>query len=507
LDREGWLTTLARDPSPPLFPIIVNRLHALLRATGTISPSDWGLCAQLAAGLSLVVAAPLAYAFFHCFVPTWAAAVGSLFFCAVTVVARLGGDGLSDGTQLVCLLAGLACTGRYLAGRADQSGDRPAWLVLAGASIGLGLLCRSEAAIVLLAVATTLVVETWLTRSPERISLVRAEAALGLGVSLAIVPYLILSGAYTPAAAVERLVGRRGPDDMAPFNASATEAARVATISSKPAWRLPDGRPMVFGRKDFSSSTRFNGLARAAFELLREMAQSLHYVLGLLALYGFWTMRSVLQRPIGRLLVILYVLYLGAALYVSWQSGYLSGRHLLPLVTIALAWAGVGVWQLASKLPWPERSGAGSRGSRSLIANGWVALLVVGCLCSTLAPLHASRVGHRQASDWLASSQARRGTVLDSVGLTALYTGRTTYRYHAAAAAFSDPNLAYVVIEQSELAAHSQRGATMREMLAQWASPAASFAPDDAKSKDRTVLVYDWQGERFAQYLGESHAP
>ena len=252
-------------------------------------------------------------------------------------------------------------------------------------------------------------------------------------------------------------------------------------------------------------------------------------------LYGLWTMRAAaIHRPIDRLLTILYALYVAAAFYVSWQSGYLAGRHLLPIVAITLPWSGVGAWELARtayRSSWnrPTKSWATSwplEGALAkpvapvqlpapwnrtvpIIAGVFVASagpLVIGCLVPTLAPLHASRAGHRQAIDWLGSSQARAGAVLDSMGLTALYTGRTTYRYHAAAAALTDPNLAYIVVEQSELVAESERGATMRAMLAQWAGLAATFTPADPKAKDRTVLVYNWQGDRFAQFLGENHA-
>ncbi len=510
-DRDGWLATLALDPSPPLFPMLVNRVHALLAALGFIAPQNWGSSAQVASALGLVLAAPLAYGLFRYCVGSWAAMAGGLFFCVITVVARSGGDGLSDGTQLACLLASLGCTARYLAGLAGRPEGRPTWLLAAGALVGLGLLCRSEAAIVLPAVVAALLVECLLMRSLNRTGLVLGVLALALGLAIVVGPYLAVAGAYSPAAAIERLVGRRGPGDMTPLNATAAEAARVAAISNKPAWQLPGGRPMVFGRKDFSSSTRFHGMGSAAFELLRELAQSLHYGLGLLALYGLWATRAVIIRPIDRLLTILYLLYVAAAFYVSWQSGYLAGRHLLPIVAIALPWAALGVWELDRRATqFIERRLPGIRlpanRTAAIVAGVLVGLLVVGCLVPTLAPLHASRAGHQQAMAWLNSSQARAGAVLDSMGLTALYSGRTTYRYHAAAAALTDPNLAYIVIEQSELAAKSERGATMRAMLAQWAGLAATFAPAEPKAKDRTVLVYNWQGDRFAQFLGENHA-
>ena len=57
-DRDGWLATLARDPSPPLFPMLINGTHTLLTGLGLVAQKDWGPSAQLAAAFSLLLATP-----------------------------------------------------------------------------------------------------------------------------------------------------------------------------------------------------------------------------------------------------------------------------------------------------------------------------------------------------------------------------------------------------------------------------------------------------------------
>ena len=220
-DRIGWLATLARDPSPPLFPMLVNRVHALLASFGIIAPQNWGLCAQVASALSLVLAAPLAYGLFRYCVGPWAAMAGGLFLCVITVAARSGGDGLSDGTQLACLLAGLGCTARYLAGLAEQPEGQPTALarLAAGSARWFGAaVADREAAIVPGRPWHTrrLLVECLLVRSlKELVSCARRGVGLGFG-DRRRPPYLAAAEAYSPAAAIERLIGRsRGPGDMA----------------------------------------------------------------------------------------------------------------------------------------------------------------------------------------------------------------------------------------------------------------------------------------------------
>jgi hypothetical protein len=93
------------------------------------------------------------------------------------------------------------------------------------------------------------------------------------------------------------------------------------------------------------------------------------------------------------------------------------------------------------------------------------------------------------------------GDVIDTWGLTGLYSGRTTYRYTQAAEVLHDPHLAYVVLESRELEFTTTRGETLRTLLAAAAEPVAHFASPLAAKGQRAVVVYRWYPDRFAQWL------
>jgi hypothetical protein len=134
----------------------------------------------------------------------------------------------------------------------------------------------------------------------------------------------------------------------------------------------------------------------------------------------------------------------------------------------------------------------------------WTAVVAAGavCLILSLKPLHASRLGHRRAAQWLARDAPAPGAVLDTRGWTGLYSGRPTWRYDRGRAAFGHPRLAYVVLERRELEYESPRSRTLARLLDAAARPVATF-PNPAASGGRQPLVhvYRWEAERFAAWV------
>jgi hypothetical protein len=124
---------------------------------------------------------------------------------------------------------------------------------------------------------------------------------------------------------------------------------------------------------------------------------------------------------------------------------------------------------------------------------------VASCAFSLVEPLHISRTAHRRASEWLMSSAAVPGHVLDTRGWTALYTDRVTYTYDRAESAFADPLLSYIVLERAELGYDSPRSRTLKRLLDLAASPAAELVPPDPHWQ--TVVVYRWNPRRLADRL------
>lgn len=503
--RDGFWTTLESEVAPPLFPFSIHAVHELLAAAGLIADRDWLLPAQIAAAWPLVIVPVLAYALFRHSVEDTAAWLAALLLPVVTVVARLGGDALSDSLHLLLVLGALLSAATYLlrAGDAVPTGYR--WLWASGGLVALGMLCRVESLVLVLPIAGAITIEEvrarrplWQFATPLVVLLSGAIVVLGL--------YLAAARADSAGEVVARLAGRQGPREEAPLNVGRTQSA-VSRTAPKPTWRHADGQPMSFGRKDPTTSQRFRGLGAAAYEMLRELAQSLHYALGLAALAGLWCLRHTIFRPIDRLLILLYVVYILAALAVASRAGYLAGRHLLPLVVVALPWAVAGLFevprQLARRLAWP-RVGPARRWGNTVGLASW-AVAFAACLQTTLAARHEARLPHLAATNWLNSPAARPGAVLDSAGLTALGSGRKTYRYQAAPWALADAELSYLIVEQFELAAPSPRGATLRELTSGYACEAARFQAPGAGA-ERAVLVFDWKADVFIRSSGDFDA-
>jgi hypothetical protein len=260
---------------------------------------------------------------------------------------------------------------------------------------------------------------------------------------------------------------------------------------------------MDFRYKEKSESIRFDGWPAALGEFGQELAEAFGYWLGPLALFGVWRMRNLIKRPLDRFLQMLFVLFAGVALAFAVWVGYLSDRHLLPLLVVALGSVGFGTLELGRAM----RAALTRR--RVFAAPSLVSLAVLAvaglCLVRTLKPLHTARAPHAAAAGWLAQEAEVPGAVLDTLGWTSLYSGRKTYGYGDAAEALADPRLAYVVVEQRELEYDSQRARTLEYLLQNAAEPAAGFAPNEADSgRSPTVLVFRWQPDRFARLATQS---
>ncbi|HEV7224081.1 MAG TPA: hypothetical protein VGN42_15335 [Pirellulales bacterium] len=506
--REGLAETLANQYEQPLFPALVWLTHDALSRLGVIAASDWAASLQWAAAAPLILAIVPLFLLLRILHGPRAALAGCLLFAFVNAVARLGADGLSDSTHLCLCLAALWAVAAYFqtirlpplaSGPSLPSRRREAgWLLAAGVFSGLALLARAEALVVPAAFFATLA----LMQCRPRWRLAWDEAAtaavsLAGGLGLVLVGYLSFCGALRPDAAFDRILGRRGAVETEALNVTVRGEPRAA---NEQRWDLEGTGRLVFGRKDPTTSSRFHGPRAAARRLTEELVQALQYWIGALALFGYWRTRRRTAGPLDRFVQIACLLVLSGGWYIAARSGYLSTRHLLLLIVFAIGWAGAGASALGEMLSAATR-GRPHRLSPRAARGAAIAAVVLACLPALARPLHASRINHREAADWLTEHAKQNDVVLDSRGWTALYTGRPTYRYEAAQAAFNDPRLAYVVVEQAELDAASPRGETMRRLLAQAGEPVARFPAPGAKP-ERDVVVHRWRPQHF-QALGD----
>jgi 4-amino-4-deoxy-L-arabinose transferase-like glycosyltransferase len=551
IERDGLVETLRNQPEQPLFPMLVWLVHRLLMGGGLIESGNWAVCLQVAAAVPLALSVIPVYALFCRLHGEKAAFLGGLLYCVLGGIVRLGADGLSDSTHLALFCLALWAAARYFAphliaterswgdlprsssfddlGRSPhrssivsflpecsspQPGHRlgsatshralwvrgygsAGWLWMCGLCTGLALTARGESIVLPVAVLATLSVLQLVHRFRQPwLAVTRAAGAFVFGLTAILGPYLALCQASNPSSALARLTGRRGAAEAAPLNDFDSSTSSTAV---EPRWHLPGLGRLEFGKKDTSTSARFQGYLAAGGKLLQELSQTLRYWIGALALVGLWNARQRLNSPLDRFMQFLCATLVIAAVFVAAQAGYLSTRHMLLLVVLGLGWAGAGARVVTDK--WWHLGAPGRMTTKGAILAG---LLLVACLADGAAPLHASRSAHREAARWLTEHAGRSVAVLDSRGWTALYTGRKTYRYEAAQAAFSDPALAYVVVEQAELTASSRRSETMRLLMEQAGEPVARFAAVD--SEKHGVVIHRWRPERFQQLGVQSYA-
>ncbi len=393
-----------------------------------------------------------------------------------------------------------------------SAGRGPGWLLAAGLFSALAVLTRAEAVLLPAAFVVALAAMQLRARWRQPWSRLAGHlACLGLGCGLVLGPYLVAVGATAPGPALARILGRHEPGEE-----ESSPPGLAGGTPSAAAWRMAGDEPMSFAPKETATSLRRRGGLAAAGQFGKELAKAFGYLAGAFALLGVWRLRGVLRRRVDRFAQVYLLLFSLAVLGFTAREGYLSARHLVTLVVLGIGCAGYGALELGRRAadrrraPGPGVGRAGQRQralSRPAVAWSAVLLAMAACLWEALEPLHASRLGHRQAAEWLARQTDTPGIVLDTRGWTGLYSGRRTCRYDQARKAFSHPHLAFVVLEQRELEYASRRSRTLRHLLGVAAEPVAGFPQSEAARRGRhIVVVYRWNPERLSQWVaGQSH--
>ena len=518
INRLGLTPAISNGTEQPLFPISTWLVQEGLRITIGEFRSIWAVAAQLAAAIPLVLAVVPVYLIALRLAGPRAAWAGSLVFCVLPEVARLGADAISDSTHLLFLCLAFWATVEFIRQREpeSQASGSPWWLFAAGAATGTAALARVEVLVLPAALLGTLVVfQLTAGRRRRWPQLAAAVGCLLLGFTATFAPYLVAVEASTPRAIAARVLGRGETAAETP-----TIPSTATSTSNMPC--LDDGRPLSLAPLQSTVSPRRRGTAAAFWSFAEELAEAYSYWVGAFALLGLWLTRDNASRPEARLLQVYGLVFFIAAIGFSASVGYLSARHLLALVAPTIGFAGVGMLAagsrlsetldtrrlagvLARRVDQPARNSPAIAVYKTRQSPAILGLALAGCLVAQVEPLHSGRSAHREAGQWLAIEADKRDAVLDTRGWTGLYSGRLTYQFRDAAAALADPRLAYVTLERRELDDQSDRGHSVRRLLEAAAEPVAMFSPADGEdSSGRSVLVYRWSVDRFARWRERS---
>lgn len=389
-----WADVLREEAHPPGYPLLVL---AAYKAMGAAEPvTDRVLfAAQVASSVTgVLIVLPtfwLGRRLFGRGVGFWSALLQQL----LPVFASDTADGLSDGPFLLCVLTAIAI-GTWAFDR------RRRWpgLLLCGLLSGLAYLIRPEGVLVPAALAVTLLlraVDTGFVRA------IGGAVAVAVGFVAMGGPYMYTIGGFTNKPAFRAEFAAVSPPVGGPLFAEA----------------LP---PDVKGGPRVLMAVGMTG---------KEWMKAGHYGIAVFTLVGLvLTARRVWKEPKFWVPALFALGQLIAVIALGFRKGYISERHLLPVVAVGVLFAvgGLPAWfRLWAKLPavgplfawkwWPAVTCAG--------------LAVAGAVPVLNTRLHDDRLGHKlagaklkEAIDALSDDQKAGVVVLDHYQWCQFFSGR-----------------------------------------------------------------------------------
>jgi hypothetical protein len=396
-DPVATLRTEDQHPGYPAMVLAVERGYRWLTGRGEFD--CYLTAARLAASTCGLLATVFLWLFARRLYDDRIANV-TVLLAAVWPLFRLNaGDGLSDTPHLMFYLAGA-----WLASEGLVRG-RLGWLVAAGAASGLAFWVRPEGLVVGLAAGLVFAARFLRPRLMSRRQAIFI-ASVAAATLLVVVPYVLVAGKIT--------------SKKLPFHRHISAHEKAIAAAEPTAGLLAEPPPGGTLPDEFHRPPTFLGtLALGLFELARELAQGFYY-LALIPLAA-GTFAPSRPRPNGSV-VLLHILLMNAnaalLLLLYLTAGYISHRHVLPLVALMLPTAAAGTVCLADEASRRIRL-AGSPRRALAIA---VCLFYVGLVPKCLKPLHEVYLPILQAAQWV-KGQARPGdTVLSTSGYIRFYT-------------------------------------------------------------------------------------
>ena len=485
--RRSWGDVVRGSDQHPLYAACIALAEPPVAWALGESPTAWRIAAQLVSAVAAVATIVPLFGFARALFGERPALLATLIYALLPLPAAVGRDTLGDSLALLVFATSLR-----LGEIALRTGRRSAWIGT-GLVSGVGYLVRPELLVVPLAVCVAAIPVGSAMRTVfgrvRRDGMVRiadptrrlADFA-GLGISA-----LVIVGCY---AMVKGEVSEKLALRLGAAMGSSSKAVRTTPV----VW--PKG--LDDPRWDFSAKeetgkvdadlVRLRGSAgKTTLRLAQQWAEGFAWVGLPFFVWSVLKARSLEGSRVGRRLVAVYALLFSVlAIRHATNLGYLSGRHALTLVLATVPWVGAGIW--AWVRGFAERWRLSDGWARRFAVAGLAGLIALGVTVQVKA-MHTSRWGHWAAGQWLKEHAKPEQAVLDTRGWAMFVRGGRGYDYWHVRQALADENLAFVVVGEDELTAHSKRAATLRALLAYAAEPAAEF-PDRAGKPGVAVRVY-----------------
>lgn len=490
-----WFEAVRGADVHPLYPALIAAAEPIVSAVHGSGPDAWRFSAQLVSVLaSLLLLFPV-YLLTESLFDRRVAFIGTGVLALLPRIAEVGRETLADSVGLCATFTAL-----YLAARAISTMGRVS-AVAAGVFAGLGYLARPEAILVPAVFGLA-----WLVHrlGPDRharkhrtawvcLLLMLAPPALAIG------GYAAVKGELTEKLALRRAVGL-GPQSIV----HRSVPQQVPRGLDDPRWD--------FSAKEESGQVEIRGAKEAVTRIVARWWDGLSWFFAVMTAWGLvrgTNVRRVIHAhgaashqvatTAGIVLGSFALVHTLALVRHSTASGYLSTRHVLPLVVASIPWAAAGTYicchRTGELLKLASRT---ARIARRLAAT-FTLLLSVLVQTNPNHMQHLSRWGHWAAGQWLALHAAPDEEVLDTRGWARFVSGRPGYDYWHVRQALTDSKLSYITVGLDELEASSARGKTLRTLLAYAAEPLAEFP---ASPTDPTPAVRIYRFHRPASWEG-----
>ena len=390
----------------PGYPLLIRFTHVL---TGSLIPGDagWEFAARMACGASGLACVALIWLLVRDTLGVAAANVAALIFAVLPIARQNAADALSDPSHLMFYLCAVWLVCRWAA--------RRSWwqLLLAGVASGLAFWVRPEglSAAVMCAGALLVVPALRAAAGGARRAWL-GSAALLAGAAIVAAPLVLVSGKLTG-----KLAGKPGWQQLqAPVAPTEVMIAKFLELqrlqpAATPAPVIPvEGNPKPWGGSP--TSIVLGGIS----QLGTALAEVLSGVLLVPLLVGIPIALRRMPRSACWTCLILSVTQIGMLLTLYWLGGYISRRHLHPLVALLIASSGLRTLAIVHRLNEFGRQRFNAR----WLGPG-VAVLVLSLLIPrAIRPLHQSHLHKLQAVEWL-RAHGQQGDVVGSNAVEIVY--------------------------------------------------------------------------------------
>jgi hypothetical protein len=468
------LDVLRDEKHPPVYPTLVLLASWVVRPlTHTPLPEQMLLSAQLASSATALLLVFPSVFLGRALFGRSAGYLAAFLLQLLPVVARDTSDGLTDGPFLLCASAALAAA---VWGFRSSRWEGFGW---AGGFAGLAYLVRPEGVVAVLAVLAVCGACVVTKRLGLKAAAGRATA-VAVGFLAVGGPYMLAIGDFTNKPAMSKTAG---------FEAE----ARRFVVGPPFAEAIPThlaGRDRV---KEVASTAGKEWLKATHYGV------AIYAVIGVFTAWPLWT-----RRPEGWLLAVFAAGHLGVVFILGYKAGYISERHLLPVVLVGTLFAvgGLPGWfRLWTYLPV-----VGPVFRRPVWPYLTVAALAATCLPPLARPLHDNRLGHKLAGRRLAVELHRLNdddpastagvVVIDHYEWAQFFAGRSVYRIPPDPPADRQTVL-FAVLElkdgtPEEAGYHSDRHKAAVDLFQDKVNPpewVATWPPNAGRESARVVLL------------------